>query len=135
MSARVSGPVLDRIDLQVEVPALTAAELNEAEPGEASDAVRERVCAARQRQHARGALNAALAPAALRPACALDPIARALIAEAVDRVGLSARAVHRALRVARTIADLAGHESVAADDVAEALQYRAYEARRFGVPG
>jgi len=122
--------VLDRIDLQVEVPALTAAELNEARPGETSEAVRVRVCAARERQRARGALNAALPTAALRRACALDSVARALIATAVDRIGLSARGVHRALRVARTIADLAGREAVAADDVAEALQYRAYEARR-----
>ena len=123
MSARVSGPVLDRIDLQVEVPALTAAELNEARPGETSDAVR-----------ARGAPSAALPTAALRRACALDAVARALIATAVDRVGLSERGVHRALRVARTLTDLAGREAVAADDVAEALQYRAYETRRLTVP-
>jgi len=127
----VSGPVLDRLDLQVEVPALTSHELLRAPPGEPSAAVRERVIAARARQRARGFLNAALPNDALRRCCALEPEARHLIADAVDRGGMSARGVHRALRVARTIADLAGEEPVGALRLAEALHYRAYEARRF----
>jgi magnesium chelatase family protein len=129
--ARVSGPILDRIDIQIEVPALTAAELQSALPGESSASVRARVLAAREYQRARGCLNAALPPARLAEACLLDAAGRRLITDAVDRGGFSARAVHRALRVARTIADLAGEERVSVRGLAEALQYRAYEARRF----
>ena len=130
-AARVSGPVLDRLDLQVEVPALTSDELLRASPGESSGVVRARVLAARARQRERGALNAMLSNAALRKHCTLDPVGTRLIADAVDRGGMSARAVHRALRVARTITDLAGEERVTALRLAEALQYRAYEARTF----
>jgi magnesium chelatase family protein len=129
----VSGPVLDRIDLQIDVPALTSAELIEARPGESSAIVRVRVLAARERQRARGWLNSALPNSALRECCSLENAARSLIADAVDRGGMSARGIHRALRVARTIADLAGDEPVTAIQLAEALQYRAYEARRFAV--
>ena len=82
-------------------------------------------------RRARGALNAHLSHAALREHCALDAAGRQLVADAVDRGGMSARGVHRALRVARTIADLAGEERVTALRLAEALQYRAYGARRF----
>ncbi|MCC6348376.1 MAG: ATP-binding protein [Candidatus Eisenbacteria bacterium] len=126
----MSGPILDRLDLQVEVPALTSEELLRESSGEASAVVRERVLAARERQRSRGALNAALSSATLRVHVALDAAGRRLVADAVDRGGMSARAVHRALRVARTIADLACEERVAAVRVAEALQHRAYEARR-----
>ena len=130
-AARVSGPVLDRLDLQIEVPALTSDELLASSAGESSAAVRERVLVARKRQRDRGGLNALLSSAALREPCAVDGAGRRLIADAVDRGGMSARAVHRALRVARTIADLAGESQVTAIRLAEALQYRAYEARRF----
>jgi len=129
-AARVSGPVLDRLDLQVEVVALTSEELLRAEPGEATALVRERVLAARDRQRARGALNAMLSNAALRKHCGLDAGGTRLVADAMDRGGMSARAVHRALRVARTIADLAGEERVTALRLAEALQYRVYEMSR-----
>jgi magnesium chelatase family protein len=129
--AKLSGPVLDRLDLQIEVPALTSEELLAASSGEASAIVRERVLAARAIQRERGALNAHLSDAALRACAALDAPGRLLVGDAVDHGGMSARAVHRALRVARTIADLAGEERVAAMRLAEALQYRAYEARRF----
>ena len=122
--------MLDRLDLQIEVPALTSAELLEARPDEANVAVRGRVLAARKRQQARGGLNATLSNAPLREHCALDAPGRQLIADAVDRGGMSARAVHRALRVARTIADLADEERMTTTHVAEALQYRAYESRR-----
>jgi len=131
--ARVSGPVLDRLDLQVEVPALTSEELLRASPSESSDAVRVRVLRARIRQHERGTLNATLTDAALRKHAALDAAGRRLVADAVDRGGMSARAVHRALRVARTLADLADEEPVSAMRLAEALQYRAYEVRQ--LPG
>jgi magnesium chelatase family protein len=92
--------------------------------------VRARVVAARAVQGARGALNAQLPHRALREHAALDAAGRRLTADAIDRGGMSARALHRALRVARTIADLAGEERVSGLALAEALQYRAYEARR-----
>ena len=98
-AARVSRPVLDRLDLQIEVPALTSDELLRASPGESSASVRERVLVARKRQRDRGGINALLSNAALREHCALDAPGRRLIADAVDRGGMSARGVHRALRV------------------------------------
>ncbi|TMQ68506.1 MAG: ATP-binding protein [Candidatus Eisenbacteria bacterium] len=131
-ATRMSGPVLDRLDLQIEVPALTSEELLHATPGEPSAVVRERVIAARERQGVRGGLNALLPSAALRQCCPLDAAGRRLVADAVDRGGMSARGVHRALRVARTIADLAGEARVGPMRLAEALQYRAYETRRAG---
>ena len=134
-AARVSGPVLDGLDLQIEVPALTSAELIAATAGEPSAVVRDRVLAARTRQRERGALNAMMPNASLLSVCALVAVGRNLIADAVDRGGMSARGVHRALRVARTIADLAGEDRISAMRLAEALQYRAYETRRFGGRG
>ena len=128
-AARLAGPVLDRIDLQIEVPALTSRELLAATPGETSEAVRARVLAARERQRARGFANGLLPPAAMRQCCALDPAGVRLMADAVDRGGMSARGVHRSLRVARTLADLAEEERVSAARFAEALQYRAFERR------
>jgi magnesium chelatase family protein len=125
----VSGPILDRVDLQIEVTPLTSEDLLAATAGEPSEKVRERVLAARAVQQARGWLNAQLPAPVLREHCALDASGRRLVEDAVDRGGMSARAVHRALRVARTIADLAGEERVRAMVLAEALQYRAYETR------
>jgi hypothetical protein len=110
----VSGPVLDRLDLQIEVSALTSDELLRTSLGEPSAVVRDRVLAAQERQRRRGALNAMLSNAALRRHCAPDAAGTRLIADAVDRGGMSARGVHRASRVARTIADLAGEERVTA---------------------
>ena len=124
--------MLDRLDLQIEVPALTSEELLASEPGESSETVRVRVVAARAVQQRRGTLNALLSAGATKEHCALDAAGRRLFADAVDRGGMSARGVHRALRVARTIADLAGEERVTALRLAEALQYRAYEGRRGG---
>lgn len=124
--------MLDRLDLQVEVPSLTSAELLAATRGEPSARVRDRVLEARERQRARGALNAMLGNAALREHAALDADGERLVADAMDRGGMSARAVHRALRVARTIADMAGAARLNAAMLAEALQYRAYEKRRTG---
>ena len=130
-AARVSGPILDRLDLQIEVTALTSEELMAAKPGESSAEVSPRVMAARAIQRERGWMNAQLPASLLRDHAPLDRDGRRLVEDAVDRGGMSARAVHRALRVGRTIADLAGEENVGVMWLAEALQYRAYEARRF----
>lgn len=126
---RVSGPLLDRIDLQIEVPRLTAAELRpEAPRGEASAVVRARVQAARTRQMVRvGVPNAAMTQAQTEQHCALAPSDRALLERAVDHLHLSARASQRILRVARTIADLAGSHTIASAHLAEAIGYRKME--------
>jgi len=123
--ARISGPLLDRIDLGIEMPRVTQAELRESAPGESSAIVRERVCAARARQHERaGKPNAWLGSREVERDCALDAAQHALLDRAAERLGLSARAYHRVLRVARTIADLAGSARIESPHLAEAIQYR-----------
>ncbi len=124
--ARVSGPLLDRIDIHVPMSRLPSSELRpDAPPGESSAAVRARVVAARAVQLARaGKPNARLRDAEAAPHCRLAPRDQALLEQAVDRLQLSARAMHRVLRVARTIADLAGSATIASPHLAEALGYR-----------
>ncbi len=115
----------DRFDLSVEVHAVPWKDLRATTPGESSGAVRARVIAARHRQRQRdGVLNFALEGAALRRACALDAAGERLLAMAMGRQLLSARGTTRVLRVARTIADLACRDAIAANDVAEAIQFR-----------
>lgn len=122
---KLSGPLLDRIDLGIEVAALTAEEMQEAPRGEPSTTVRARVMAAHERQHLRqGKPNARLNVAEVERFCPLDDAARRLLGQAIERLGLSARAYHRVLRVARSIADLAGVEVITSPHVAEAVQYR-----------
>jgi len=122
---RLSGPLLDRIDLHVEVPALREGDLDEAPPGEPSSGVRSRVAAARERQLQRqGCSNALLAGGDLERECAPDAAGRTLLRHAAARLALSARAFHRVLRVARTIADLAGRPRLGAGEVAEAIAYQ-----------
>jgi magnesium chelatase family protein len=122
---RLSGPLLDRIDLQVEVPALRAHELTAAAEGERSAVVAARVAQARQRaQRRQGSCNAALTPADLDRHCALDAAGSALLQRAAERLGWTGRGLHRVLKVARTIADLAGSERIGTAHVAEALQSR-----------
>lgn len=126
-SGRISGPLLDRIDLRVEVPALPADTLLAAPAGEASAVVRERVCQARQRQLERqGCANAALAGDDLLKHASPDAAGLALLGQAVERLALSPRAYHRILRIARTIADLAGALQPNSTHVAEALHYRRF---------
>jgi magnesium chelatase family protein len=123
--ARVSGPLLDRIDLQVEVPRVPAQLLAGAATGEASAVVAARIAAARARQRARqGVLNADLSPAATRRHCAIDGHAARLLDAATHRFGLSARGHARLRRLARTIADLAGAELIDAPHIAEAIALR-----------
>lgn len=131
-AARISGPLLDRIDLHVEVPWLPPDVLGDDRPQEASAAIRERVIQARARQAARCAetvvaLNASLSGRTLRRVARPDAAGRALLDAAVRRLALSGRANDRVLRVARTIADLAGRTAVSADHVAEAVHYRLME--------
>jgi magnesium chelatase family protein len=122
---RLSGPLLDRIDLQVDVPALKAQELMGRPDGESSSAVAARVRAARgwavERQ---GVPNAELAASQIDTHCALDASARNLLQRAAERLGWSGRGLHRVLKVARTIADLAASDHIATPHVAEAMQWR-----------
>ena len=126
---RLSRPLLDRIDLHVELPALSPSEIRVESDSQRSATIRERVLAARERQAARLAgtnlgSNADMTPRHLRKLCAIPPAAERLLTAAVSRLGLSARGHDRVLRVARTIADLDGSDGLTAEHIAEAIQYR-----------
>jgi len=133
---KISGPLLDRIDLQVEVPALTAEEIGSTTAGEASSLIRDRVEAARAIQRERfrrshSECNAEMSTRQLRRFCELGPSSRRLLEHAVSRLGLSARGYDRVLKVARTIADLAGRERIDSGHIAEAVHYRALDRAYF----
>lgn len=132
--SRVSGPLLDRIDIQVEMPSLSYEEVSNHQPAQETSAdIRERVNRARAFAQARYAgedklyCNASLTPAQIRRYCKTDDAAAGLLKKAFDRLGLSARGYDRILRVARTIADLAGSEEIRAAHIAEAIQFRSLD--------
>ena len=132
---RISGPLLDRIDIIIEVPAVSFDELRTRKEGEPSSAIRARVNAARAVQHGRFAgtsvvNNAHMNPEQLRAACALSEECADLMREAFDTLGLTARSYDRILKVARTIADLDGAEAIGLSHLAEAIQYRTYQIGR-----
>ncbi|CAG0937433.1 Competence protein ComM [Thermoflexales bacterium] len=126
---RISGPLLDRFDIHMDVPRVDYEKLASNRTGEASEAVRQRVFPAREKQLARlvGSTltcNADIGPAHIREYCELDDTSKALMRSAMNQLGMSARAFHRVLKLARTIADLAGAAEIQAAHLAEAIQYR-----------
>ncbi len=134
---RISGPLLDRIDIHIEVPRLSSQELMSRESGESSATVRRRVASARTRQVERLkeegiSCNAQLKAKQLRLHCVLDDAARDLLRTAINQFSLSARAYDRILKVARTIADLDAVDNIQLHHIAEAINYRTLDRKLFG---
>jgi magnesium chelatase family protein len=135
---RISGPLLDRIDLHVEVPAVKFRDMSAERTGESSAQIRARVVAARKRQHERFkgrrhiTCNARMGARELRQFCAIDESTKAMLDQAMTDMNLSARAYDRILKVARTIADLAGADAITSDHVSEAVQYRTLDRQLWG---
>ena len=132
-AGKISGPLLDRIDIHVEVPAVKYAELASKRTGESSECIRTRVVAARARQARRFAgrnavyCNSDMGPTDLREFCAIDGGGADLLKSAMGKLGLSARAYDRILKVARTIADIADSDAIRPEHLAEAIQYRSLD--------
>ena len=130
---RISGPLLDRIDLHVEVPPVPFREIAGERTGETSAEIRARVVAARRRQQQRFAhkpritCNARLGPKELKEFCVLDDATKEMLKMAMTELNFSARAYDRIVKVARTIADLAGAENISSDHISEAVQYRSLD--------
>lgn len=125
---RISGPLLDRIDIQIEVPSVPPEDLTRTTNGDSSNVIRERVEKARARMVARhGKENARLTTREIDSYCVPDEKGATLLKHAISKLGLSARGYHRILKVARTIADLAGVELISDIHVAEAIQYRRFD--------
>lgn len=135
---RISGPLLDRIDLHVEVPAVDREVLLRAETGESSATMRTRVEEARARQTRRLSgrrkihCNARMGARDIARFCVLSPACAGFLSSALSDLGLSARAFHRILKVARTIADLGGREELCEEDLAEAIGFRSLDRRIWG---
>ncbi len=131
--SKISGPLLDRIDLHVEVTPVSFNELSEKGTGESSNTIRERVIEARKIQEERYKTkkgvhaNAQISSKTLKEICQIDEAGKELLKKAMDKLGLSARAYDRILKVARTIADLGGEESIKTNHLAEAIQYRSLD--------
>jgi len=135
--AKISGPLLDRIDIHIEVPPLSYQELADRRPAEQSICIRERVNRARsvqQKRFHRSKIfcNAQMDTRQMRTHCKIEPDSHALLEKAINRLGLSARAYTRILKVARTIADLESRDSISAAHVSEAIQYRSLDRNRYG---
>ncbi len=135
---RISGPLLDRIDPHIEVPQVKFREMSSAQLGESSAQIRERVIAARKLQTARLAgkknvtCNARMGPKELKSFCELDEPTREMLKQAMTEYNLSARAYDRILKVARTIADLAGAEKISSDHISEAIQFHSLARQLWG---
>ncbi|WP_299568399.1 ATP-binding protein [uncultured Pedobacter sp.] len=131
--SKISGPLLDRIDLHVEVTPVNFSELSSSRPAEKSELIRERVINAREIQNKRFEAveevyaNAQMSANMVRQICQIDEVGRGLIKQAMEKLGLSARAYDRILKVARTIADLAGSENIEIEHLAEAIHYRSLD--------
>jgi magnesium chelatase family protein len=130
---RISGPLLDRIDLHVEVPQVKFREISGDKTGETSAEIRTRAIAARQRQQTRFAhkskitYNARLGPKELKEFCALDDATKEMLKMAMTELNFSARAYERIVKMARTIADLAGAENISSEHISEVIQYRSLD--------
>ncbi len=134
--ARISGPLLDRIDLHVEAPSLSITELRSSQPGETSSAMRERIEVARQHQlirfrGTRLTANSRMTPSQIKRFCPIDSVLGDLLQHAMEQLSLSARAYDRILKVARTIADLAESETIRQPHLLEAIQYRSLDRNVF----
>lgn len=132
---RLSGPLLDRFDLQIDVPRLTFNDLENSAPGESSEAIRLRVKQARTVQIERFGTemtNSEMTPAQIKKYCPLKQEALQLLRSAFERLDLSARAYNKIIKVARTIADLAGKKEIKVEHIAEAIQYRGMERKYWG---
>ncbi len=130
--AKISGPLLDRIDIQIEVPPLSYSELSDKAPAEPSQAIQQRVNRARalqQRRFSRSRIhcNAQMGTRHIRAHCSIDDASQRLLENAIDKLGLSARAYNRILKVARTIADIEQSEAIQAQHISEAIQYRSLD--------
>jgi magnesium chelatase family protein len=134
---RISGPLLDRVDLHIEVPPVKFREMSSEAAGESSAAIRERVIAARKHQYDRFAktripCNARMGSRELKAHCALDDTNKELLRQAMDELQLSARAYDRILKVARTIADLDDADTIGTAHLSEAIQYRSLDRQIWG---
>ncbi|MGM0531900.1 MAG: ATP-binding protein, partial [Bacteroidota bacterium] len=135
---KISGPLLDRIDIHIEVVPVSYEELSDVKPAESSDEIRERVNASRERQaqrfekHNNIYSNAQMHSKMIRQYCEIDSAGKNLLKRAMDNVGLSARAYDRILKVSRTIADLEDSDAIQAHHLAEAINYRSLDRENWG---